>query len=162
MNIAGFGASGDVVARVNRSGKRFGGFVSFLSASVASMVRFKNPKVAISFDGEEEQESVVNVVFVCNGQYCGGGMKAGPQALIDDGMFDITIVGDMTKTEALMAGRLLYNGKIYSHPKVKHVRARTLTARSIGSDGLVVADGEQPGLLPATWSVVPSAVQLKI
>jgi len=162
MNIAGFGASGDVVARVNRSGKTFGGFVSFLSASVASMVSFKNPKVAISYDGEAEQESVVNVVFVCNAQYCGGGMLAGPEAQIDDGMFDVTVVGDMTKTEALLAGRLLYNGKIYTHPKVKHVRARKITARSLNADVLLEADGEQPGILPATYSIVPSAVQLKV
>src|SRR4051812_39756843 len=107
VNIAGFGASGDVVARVNRSGKTFGGFVSFLSASVASMVKFKNPKVAVSYDGEDAQEGVVNVVFVCNSQYCGGGMKAGPEAKIDNGMFDVTVIGDMTKMEALLAGRLL-------------------------------------------------------
>lgn len=162
VNIAGFGANGDVVSRVNRSGKRLGGFATFLTASIASLATFKNPTVGLSFDGEEEQVSKINVVFVCNAQYCGGGMMAGPKAIVDDGMFDVTVVGDMSKTEALLSGRLLYSGKIYDHPKVRHIRVRTLTARAMDGDVLVEADGEQPGLLPATYSILPSALQLKI
>jgi YegS/Rv2252/BmrU family lipid kinase len=164
VNIAGFGANGDVVARVNRSGKKLGGFATFLGATVASLASFKNPTVEISLDGGKFETATLNVVFVCNAQFCGGGMRAGPDAEINDGLLDLTIVGDMSKTEALLSGRLLYSGKIYSHPKVRHERVKTLTARpaNAGAEILVEADGEQPGLLPATYSILPGAVQLKL
>lgn len=162
VNIAGFGANGDVVNRVNRSGKKLGGFLSFLTATLGSLATFVNPKVTFSVDGGPEESAVVNAVFVCNGQYCGGGMKAGPDAKVDDGYFDVTLIGNMSRVEALLSGRLLYNGKILTHPKAKHYRVKTITARAAeGETVLVEADGEQPGILPATYTILPSALRLK-
>lgn len=163
VNIAGFGANGDVVARVNRSGKKLGGFLTFLGATVASLASYRNARVAMRFDDGEEEEAVVNVLFVANSRYCGGGMLAGPDAKTDDGLLDLTLIGDMTKAEALASGRLLYNGRIYSHPKVRHHRVKKVSARPLGPDAVLVeADGEQPGILPATWTVLPGALRLKV
>lgn len=163
VNIAGFGANGDVVNRVNRSGKKLGGFLSFLSATVASLMTYENPRVTFSFDGGTEETATLNVVFVCNGPYCGGGMMAGPEARIDDGAFDVTMIGDLGRLQALMSGRYLYTGKIKSAPKVRCLRVQSITARP--ADGkstvLVEADGEQPGILPATWTVLPGVLRLK-
>lgn len=162
VNIAGFGANGDVVNRVNRSGKKFGGFVSFLAATVGSLATYVNPRVTFSLDGGPEETAVVNTVFVCNGKYCGGGMMAGPEASVEDGRFDITLIGDLSRLEALLSGRLLYNGKILTHPKARHFRVKSFTARAAsGETVLVEADGEQPGILPATWTVLPGALRLK-
>ena len=162
VNIAGFGANGDVVNRVNRSGKKLGGFLSFLTATVGSLATFVNPRITLLMDGGAEETAIVNTAFVCNGPYCGGGMMAGPEAKIDDGLFDITLIGDMSRMEALLSGRLLYNGKILDHPKVRHFRVRTITARpTAGETVLVEADGEQPGRLPATWTILPGALRLK-
>lgn len=162
VNIAGFGANGDVVNRVNRSGKKLGGFLSFLTATVGSLATYVNPKVTFSVDDAAEESAVINAVFVCNGPYCGGGMKAGPDAKIDDGFFDITLIGDMGRMEALLSGRLLYNGKILTHEKARHFRVKSITARAAEQDiVLVEADGEQPGILPATYTIVPGALRLK-
>lgn len=162
LNIAGFGANGDVVDRVNRSGKKLGGFATFLGATVSSLMSFKNPRVAFRIDGGKEEEAVVNTMFVCNGRYCGGGMCTGPLAKTDDGLFDLSIVGDVSTSEALLSGRLMYSGRIYENPKVRHERAKKVEARSLGGPVLVEADGEQPGLLPATWTILPAAVRLKV
>lgn len=162
VNIGGFGANGDVVARANRSSKRFGGFVSFLSATLASVMTYRNPRVAFRLDDGPEEQAVLQTIFVCNGRYCGGGMCAGPQAQIDDGQFDLTIVGAFTRAEAILSGRLLYSGKIYTHAKVRHARVKKLEARSLDGDVPLEADGEQPGMLPATFTILPAAVRLKI
>ncbi len=163
VNIAGFGANGDVVARVNRSGKKLGGFLTFLGATVASLASFRNPTVTFSVDGGPEETATINVMFVCNGRYCGGGMMAGPEAKTDDGVFDLTVVGDLSRADALASGRLLYAGTIYRHKKVRHLKAKKLVARSAGSGVVLVeADGEQPGVLPATYSMLPAALRLKI
>ena len=163
VNIAGFGANGDVVNRVNRSGKKLGGFLTFLGATASSLLTYENPRVTFAFDGGPDETAVVNVLFVCNGRYCGGGMMAGPEAKTDDGLLDVTLVGDMSRREALLSGRYLYSGRILEHPKVRHFRVKSLTARPVDRDAavLVEADGEQPGVLPATWTVLPGALRLK-
>lgn len=162
VNISGFGSSGDVVNRVNRSGKRLGGFVSFLAATAGSLATFVNPSVTFSLDGGPEETATINTVFVCNGPFCGGGIKAGPDAKVDDGLFDVTLIGNTTRLEALLSGRLLYSGKILTHPKVRHFRVKTIAARAAANETVLVeADGEQPGVLPATWTVLPGALRLK-
>jgi diacylglycerol kinase family enzyme len=89
-------------------------------------------------------------------------MLAGPEAKTDDGVFDLTVVGDFSKAESLASGRLLYSGKIYTHPKVRHATAKRVEVRPLDGRVLVEADGEQPGILPATWTILPGAVRLKV
>jgi diacylglycerol kinase family enzyme len=162
VNVAGFGANGDVVNRVNRSGKKLGGFISFLVAALSSLLRYRNPTITFSIDGGPEETVVMNTAFVCNGAYCGGGMMAGPTASIDDGVFDVTLIGNLTRLDSILSTRLLYGGKILRHKKVRHLRVKSLRARpAAGQTVLVESDGEQPGILPATWTVLPGALRLK-
>lgn len=64
------------------------------------------------------------MAIVANGQYFRGGMHITPNAKIDDGMFEILILGDLDKFAIVRNIYRLYNGTISGHPKVKCV-ART-------------------------------------
>jgi diacylglycerol kinase (ATP) len=52
---------------------------------------------------------------------------------------------------------LLYNGEIYSHPRVQFYRARCVRADS-DQPTLIEIDGEPLGRLPIEISVVPKAI----
>lgn len=163
VNIAGFGANGDVVNRTNRASKKLGGFVTFLQASLGSVMSYEPTPTAWSVDGAPEETATFYVVFVGNGRHCGGGMVACPGAKTDDGFFDITLIDYIGKAKAVLQGRHLYDGKVLTIPGARSVRARTITARPASPDAkvLVEADGEQPGILPATWTILPGALRLK-
>ncbi|MBW1785213.1 MAG: diacylglycerol kinase family lipid kinase [Deltaproteobacteria bacterium] len=158
-NVLSFGLGGEVDARVNRTTKMFGGFFSFIWATLISIVTYKNRTIRLTVDDGETLEVVALNVAVANGQYHGGGMWVAPDARVNDGVFHVTIIGDLSTLDIFRSLPLLYNGKICSHAKVTSLQARRVTASS-PQRVLLDMDGEQPGLLPADIEVVPSAIQI--
>jgi diacylglycerol kinase family enzyme len=86
-------------------------------------------------------------------------MWVAPEAEIDDGIFHITVIGDLRLFEVFWNLPKLYNGKIYGVRKVTHLTGRRIVATS-QQRVLLDVDGEQPGRLPATIEMVPSALRL--
>jgi len=159
VNIASFGMGGAVDEKVNTTTKRFGGFISFLWATLFTLVRYENQTVTLSADEAGPRELRIVDVAVANGQYFGGGMHVAPSAVMDDGLFDVVVLGDFTKWEAVRDGMKIYRGTHIRHPKVEWFRARRLEARS-SERVLLDVDGEQPGKLPASFEVVAGALRV--
>ena len=162
-NIASFGISGMVDRLVNDSSKRLGGRVSFLLSTLRATMRYSNQRVRISFDDDaaDALDMTINTVAVANGRYFGGGMFMAPEAELDDGYFDVVAIGDVTRGEALRWGPRIYRGTHLTLDKVSHRRARVVRAEP--ADGEVVeldVDGETPGILPATFRILPRALSL--
>lgn len=161
INIASFGIGGDVDDRVNRSSKRFGGFVSFAWASLASILTYQNKMVHLKIDGEVIEDAKIFNCAVSNGQFFGGGMHVAPNAKIDDGIFDIILLGDFGRVETLFQMSKIYKGGHIGHPKVKCFTGKVVEATS-DEEVLLDVDGEQPGKLPSTFTIIPGAINLKI
>jgi YegS/Rv2252/BmrU family lipid kinase len=158
-NIASFGLGGEVALRVNRTTKAFGPFLSFLWATLISIFLYGKKKVRLLVDGEFDREYHIWNIAVANGQYHGGGMWVAPDAVIDDGLFNVTVIGDLTLPEVFMNLPKLYSGKISEIEKVA-----TLTGRrvEVSSDQhvLLEVDGEQPGVLPVVVDIIPEALNV--
>ena len=159
VNITSFGMGGAVDERVNRTTKVFGGFASFLWATLATFVTYKDPKVSITVDKRKPEEMTITNVAVANGRYFGGGMMVAPHAEMDDGLSDVVFIRSMTMREALGSMSSLYKGTHLDHPKVHHIRGKRVTATS-DARVLLDVDGEQPGMLPATFEIVPAALEV--
>jgi YegS/Rv2252/BmrU family lipid kinase len=165
LNIASFGMSGLVDEYVNQSSKRLGGKLSFLVATVRAGMSYANQRVRLSFDDEPASavDLTINVVAVANGQYFGGGMHIAPRAELDDGQFDVIAVGDLGMADLLRHGRRLYAGTHLGLDKVSHRRARVVRAEPLGSEPVRLdVDGETPGILPATFRILPRCLHLII
>jgi len=96
---------------------------------------------------------------VGNGQYHGAGMLACPRAAIDDGLIDVTLIEFLPLPELIRSLPLLYNGKIYEHPKVRFFRAKCVRADSQESARCEI-DGEPLGRLPIEITVIPEAIRV--
>ncbi len=160
INVAGLGLDGDTVDRVNRTSKALGGFISFLWGTVVSIALYKNKKMEIAVDGITICNEPVTTVVVGNGCYFGGGMFALPQAVMDDGLFDIIILHDLSKLNLLVSLPRVYRGTHLSHPRITSLRGKKI---EVYSDELVLLnlDGEQPGRAPAKIELLPGAINLK-
>jgi diacylglycerol kinase family enzyme len=158
-NLTSFGLGGEVDERVNKSGKKLGGFLSFIIATLVSLVLYEKKSIRLRVDDHFDEEVVVLNVAVANGQYHGGGMWVAPGADLFDGLFHVTVIGALSLPEVVYYLPKLYNGKIM---KVKGVRSLTGKKVEAFSDGRVLldVDGEQPGCLPATIEVVPSVLKM--
>jgi diacylglycerol kinase (ATP) len=159
-NIASFGVSGVVDRMVNESKKRLGGKLAFMFASVRATWSYKNQRVQLVFDGGERVEATINTVAVANGKFFGGAMMVAPQAELDDGLFDVICMGDLTFGDLLKSGRRLYSGTHLGMAKVTSRRARVVEAEPIEPGAIVEldVDGEAPGVLPARFEIVPRAL----
>jgi YegS/Rv2252/BmrU family lipid kinase len=158
-NVLSFGLGGEVDDRVNRTTKMFGGFVSFIWATLISVLAYDKKQILLSVDDHFQEEVTVWNVAVANGQYHGGGMRVAPDAALDDGLFHVTVVGDLTKAEVFWYLPRLYDGTIYDVGKVTKLTGKRIEARS-RQEVLIDMDGEQPGRLPVVIEMVPAALRI--
>jgi YegS/Rv2252/BmrU family lipid kinase len=163
VNVASFGFSADVARRANASSKRLGGKVSFLGATLRSLAGFDNFEAFVSIDGGEPRRRTLLFGAVGGGRFFGGGMKICPEAKLDDGLFDVVLVGDYGHFEVLTKVHRLYDGTHLTLPDVHGVCAKRVevTPADGGAAVPVEVDGETPGTLPATFEVVPAALTLR-
>ncbi len=164
-NIASFGVSGMVDRFVNEASKRLGGRLSFAFATVKASIVYRNQRVRMVFDDDEAsaETATVYTVAVANGRYFGGGMYIAPDAEIDDGFFDVVTLGDINLLDFVRNGRHIYGGTHLGLDKVSCRRARKLRAEPAGGDVVEIdMDGETPGILPATFTLMPQALSLVV
>ena len=100
-------------------------------------------------------------VIVANGRFHGGGMKLAPDALQNDGAFDVVLIGDVTKPDFVTTAPKLYSGRYLSHPKVELLRSPTVSISAAEPLPLEV-DGEPVGATPARFEIVPSALRVRV
>ncbi|HYA13332.1 MAG TPA: diacylglycerol kinase family protein [Syntrophales bacterium] len=158
-NITSFGVGGEVVDRVNRSNKVFGPFISFFWSSVVSLFLYGKKTIRLKVDDLFNDEVIIWNIAVANGQYHGGGMQIAPDASINDGLFHITIVGDLSLAEVFWHFPKLYVGRVKDIKKVSFMTGRKVEASS-EQQVLLDVDGEQPGHLPVVIEIVPAALRL--
>jgi YegS/Rv2252/BmrU family lipid kinase len=164
VNIASFGIAGLVDQIANSSSKWMGGGISFFLATARAAMRYKNQRVRIILDEKDDEplDLTINNVAVANGRYFGGGMHVAPEAALDDGVFDVIAIGDVTTLEMLKNGSKIYRGTHLGLPKVTARKAHKVEARALddGAEVLLDVDGEALGSLPATFEILPAALPL--
>jgi YegS/Rv2252/BmrU family lipid kinase len=162
VNIASAGIGGDVVHRVNSGFKLISGEITFTLASALVLLGWRNKPMRVVVDGELH-ELVAQQVVVANCQYYGGGMRVAPRAVPDDGLFDVVIAGDLGLLEN---ARLLGPIRRGAHLEMDHDKITYRTARRVeiaSSENVRIdVDGEQPGVLPATFEILPAAIDLVV
>ena len=96
-----------------------------------------------------------------NGKYGGGSMLLAPDADPNDGLFDVVIIGDVSKPDLLWSLPRIYKGTHLTHPKVAVERTNMIT---ISSDEpmSIQADGDLVGKAPARFTVLPSALNILV
>ncbi len=159
-NVASAGISGAIAQRANETSKALGGKISYYWSTLAVFVRWQTGEMRITVDDETRAQKVIDVL-VANGRYLGGGMMMLPEAEPDDGLFDVLVIGDVTKRDLMFTLPKSYRGKHLPHPRLEVLRGRTVTVDA--DEPLPIQlDGEQPGTTPARFEVVPRALRLRV
>jgi YegS/Rv2252/BmrU family lipid kinase len=159
-NVASAGISGAIAKRANDSSKALGGKVSYYWATLAVFVGWQTGVMRVTVDAESREGRMIDAM-VCNGRYLGGGMMMCPDAEPDDGLFDVMLIGDVTKRDLAFVLPKTYKGKHLPHPRLELLRGRVVTVDADEPLPLEL-DGEQPGTTPARFEVVPRALRLRV
>jgi YegS/Rv2252/BmrU family lipid kinase len=165
VNIGSFGLSGMIVNSVNRArfAKLFGGTFAFAFHTFLAIQSYRERMVRIRIDGDFDEIASISTVAVANGRYFGGGMHVAPYAEPDDGLFDVIIMGGNRRPIA--AFKSLYTGGHLNIPGVRALRGRKIMAAPVAETGghavLIEVDGESAGRLPATFEILPRALNVR-
>ena len=94
-----------------------------------------------------------------NGAYLGGGMWIAPKAEVNDGLFEVVTIGDVSRWLGIRSLPMLYRG---THGRLAQVEFGTARRVEIDSEEPigVEADGELAGNTPAVFEMVPAALQV--
>ena len=156
INFAGTGFDAEIVRRTTVKYKSLGKVTAYLLALFTVLTTYIPRDITITIDGERTEKRVYTVMM-SHGKYGGGGMYVNPGADPGDGLFDVLIVGPLSKPDLLWSLPSLYEGTHLNHPKVSVTRAREVVIES-GSNIAVQVDGDLAGYTPAHFSVMPSAI----
>jgi diacylglycerol kinase (ATP) len=153
-NAVGIGFDGVVTAEC-RKFKRLHGLPMYLVAVLKTVfLSFKAPRSVIEYEADGSQalpdptqppmrrlEKTVLMATVCNGQREGGGFHVAPDAVNDDGRFDLCLADNIPRLQILGMIPHFMKGTHVGKPPVTMLRSRHVTISS--PDPLIAhADGE--------------------
>lgn len=170
LNIASVGLSASIIERVKTTGNlswlafnSLRGKASFAYSTMQEILNLKAKTVRVRFDDEPVKALQTIVFCVANARYFGGGMKIAPDAVIDDGLFNVVNIGDIGTGKIMLNAQKLYAGTHYSLDEVKHTTAKRIEVSAFGNEEIhLETDGELPGKLPAVFEILPSALRVRI
>lgn len=128
------------------------GFFRALMRQQAAQFRVRGPDL--------DYEGPLLTALAANASHAGGGgMRLGPGARMDDGLFDVSIIRSVGRREVARQFLRLTRGTHIRHPAVDYFPATWLEIDA-NTPSDVVADGELVGTTPARFTLLPKALPM--
>jgi YegS/Rv2252/BmrU family lipid kinase len=126
-----------------------------------AIAAWKPAKFEVTVDDGKPMQLSGYSVAIANSQAFGGGMFVAPHARLDDGLFDIVAIGEISKFKYLSNLPKVFKGTHVDDPGVTELPAAGSTV-SVSADRAfgVYADGEHLTDLPATLRVLSGALRV--
>ena len=161
LNIAGTGFDVEVLIQAERFKAKYSGLGAYLRGAYYAIRHLKPLKAQVTIDGGVEQERECTILSVGNGRYLGGGMKAVPGAVVDDGLLDVVMCRPVSKISLIWLLLLFVRGRHVKYPSL----TQTLRCRKIRvvSPGMTIeADGEMFPCDEAVFEVLPGGLRTRL
>lgn len=158
LNIASTGLGGAVDERVNRIEHRRPW--TFLKATVQSILTYEPQRVSVSVDGEQWFDDRALLVVVANGTTFGHGMKIAPNAVVDDGYFDVIVLEAVSKLRVLTQLGHVYRGTHLQQDGVHSRRAKKVEIAGYDTRMAIDLDGEYATGNQLTFENCPGLLKL--
>jgi len=156
IGMVGFGA--EVARQVNAWPRPLPGPVMYVAGVLKMLAVYRPTEMEVTLDGVPRRQRLF-MVAVGNSLRAAGGMKLCPGAAPDDGIFEVVLIGDVTKGEVLRLLPKTFSGRHVGHPKVEVIPASSVTITS-AAPLAVQGDGELAGTVPVTFTVIPLALEV--
>lgn len=122
-------------------------------AIAMELPKFKPLKYTIELDSQVIETEAM-LIAVGNGRSYGGGMKVCPDAVLDDGLFDVMVLRPVSKIEFVRVFPTVFSGKHIEHKQVDIYRTKRV---SLHAPAIAYADGERIGGLPVRAECIAGA-----
>jgi YegS/Rv2252/BmrU family lipid kinase len=155
INVSSLGISGLVAGLMRHITRRFGPTAAYFLSTAQAISAFDAPTIVVTdSSGSEQTINKCSLLSFANGRFYGSGMKIAPHARLDDGLFDVVAISDLSLLFFLMHGYKVYQGKHLDLPSVSVSQASICHVRSLSPTPVYIeTDGELFAELPATYSM---------
>ena len=156
INIAGAGMGPEVAKRMEDSSSVFGSSFNYFKQIIKGFLSYRKKEVSCRTDTWHWQGKLLQMA-VANGRCFGNAIFVAPDAKIDDGLFQVSIFGNLSIWDYLKNLGKLKKGRKIQLPEVHYHDAKEVILESTESCG-IEADGEYVGLVPASITLLPEAI----
>jgi YegS/Rv2252/BmrU family lipid kinase len=162
INSIGFGFDAEIVKMTNElSHEQRGKEITYLLSLLKCLLKCKKRNVTIEAEDFKFSSKVLSI-SIANGKFSGGGMQQTPDAVINDGAYDISIFGDIGKFFVIRNVNRLYNSTIKQIKNNNVVFARTENSIKVTYECPTFAetDGEIIGDSPYEISMIKGGLNV--
>jgi len=159
INIAGGGSLTELTYDVPSKLKTMVGQLAYYMKGMEKMTRLRPTELKIEAEGVGSFHDEFMMFLICNSNSVGGFERLAPDSLLDDGLLDVLLISKCNLAEFIRLVTLALRGEHLNDPHVIHFRTRQMKVTT--PDYVQInLDGEYGGLLPCTFSVLPSHLQI--
>jgi YegS/Rv2252/BmrU family lipid kinase len=162
VGIASVGFDSEANRVANEAPSWLGGLV-YAYGALRTLASWRPARFEIELDPPGRRVSIAGyTVGAANSKAYGGGMRAAPDAMLDDGLLDVLVLESVSK--AAFLGRILprsFKGTHVEQPSVHVYRAREVQI-SADRTFTVYADGDPIGELPVRVRALGGAVMMLV
>ncbi|MDD4849045.1 MAG: YegS/Rv2252/BmrU family lipid kinase [Bacteroidales bacterium] len=160
LNIADLGFGGYVISLMRDKAKKGIQLNTYALAILKAFVRYKSPTVLLKTEEKEEQLNCF-MLAVCNGSTFGNGLVVHPNARVNDGLLNFTLVGDVSVLDYIKQLKHLKKGSFIQHPKVSYSTGKKIQIEILSGKAFLEMDGEYYAVQKQlSFEVLPAAFEL--
>ncbi len=160
INVAGTGFDVDVLRCLEKYKNRYTGLRAYMRALVDAIKHYRPTRARVSIDDGPEQDMDFAILSIGNGRYIGGGMRAVPDAIVDDGLFDVVIVKPVKRFVILPLIAFFVSGKHVKLGLGRPVRCKKLKVHCPGMT--LNMDGELRNTDDAEFEIIPGGLCVRV
>jgi YegS/Rv2252/BmrU family lipid kinase len=153
-NIIGFGFVTDVAQTANKL--KVLGKISYTLGVVYHVAFLKPFNITVEYDGKKIDREII-FIEISNTRYTGSDFIMAPNAVIDDGLFDVTILTKTSRGRILRSLPKIFTGAHIHLDVVETFRASSLKISTTDPKALT-PDGEILGTTPIEIECYPCAI----
>lgn len=155
VNLLGIGFVTDVAQTASRFSMT--GDLSYIIGVLHRVSGLRFHQMKLEIDGETISGKNC-FIEICNSRYTGGSMLIAPDARIDDGWFDVVILGPLTRWSLLKTLPKIFKGTHGENPAVRFFRGKKATIITTPQKNML-PDGECFGSTKTTIGILPAHVR---
>ncbi len=163
VNVAGLGFDSMVVKKYNHMKKKQGRGSKWLYrwSVIRTFFRYKSTGVKVWIDDRLVYNNLLMSIAIGICKYNGGGVQQLPQAVPDDGLFDVSLIRPVHFWHILFRMHYLFNGGIYRIRHILQERGGKIRIES-SPEISVELDGELLGETPVEFTVLQRAIRIVV
>ncbi len=150
INVTDVGMGGEVVQRKSKMPKWLSGKLTYFLAITSTIATYKKCHLK-AFNNDFSWSGKTLNLIVANAKYFGNSLCIAPDAEVNDGMFTVVIVGDVSLYEYLKNLGNIKKCQKLIHPNISYHRFKEITIEATNNRKVTIdMDGELLGIAPMT------------